>query len=60
MTLSVSAVCWSQDYEETNSTVLHLLRGGQSHDFQEAQISIEELEASIHVGEDKIKIVKED
>ena len=45
--LSVSAVCRSQDYEETNSTVLHILRERQGHDFQEAGTSLERLEASI-------------
>ena len=44
--LCFSAVCRSEDCEETDSTVLHLLRERQGHDFQEAEISLEELEAS--------------
>ena len=46
MTNPFSAVCRFEDCEETNSTVLHLLRERQGHDFQEAEISLEELEAS--------------
>ena len=49
--LYFSVVCRTQDWRQTSSTLLHVLRSRQSHDFPEAEKWFEELEASTHEGE---------